>query len=121
MNPAALLWPAIAEAALIGVIYAALFFVRQKAIREGRVATTDFAPGDEPADSAAVRRHLVNHFELPVLFFAVIAFLVALNSVSRLDVWLAWGFVASRVVHTVGSLRGPLAPATPRSPWGRCW
>ena len=108
MTASALLWPAVAQAALIGAVYGYLGIVRGRAIQEERVDTTDFAPGVEPADSASVRRHLVNQFEMPVLFFVVIGYLVVVEAASALDLWVAWAFVASRIAHTIGALRGPL-------------
>jgi hypothetical protein len=105
---AALLWPAIVQAALIGAVYVSLSFVRGKAVVGGDVPDTDFAPWDEPRESAAVRRHLANQFEMPLLFFVVVGYLVATGAANAFDVWCAWGFVASRVVHSIGALRGPL-------------
>ena len=108
MNEANLLWPAIVQAALIGLVYTLLGIVRRRAVVTGRATSTDFAPWDEPRESAEVRRHLANQFEMPLLFFVVIGYLVAVNAVSAIDVWLAWTFVASRILHSVGALLGPL-------------
>ncbi|MBB3929238.1 hypothetical protein GGR25_000257 [Kaistia hirudinis] len=108
MLKTAILWPAIAQAALIVVAYAYLFRARLGAIGRGAVTSTDFAPGDEPPESAAGRRHIANQFELPALFFAVITYLFLIDGVSFLEVVLAWIFVATRVLHTIGSLLGPL-------------
>lgn len=105
---AAVLWPAIAQAVLIGLVYVLLSFTRGRYVVAGRVADTNFAPWDEPRDSAEIRRHLQNQFEMPLLFFVGIGFLVATDAVTALDGWLAWGFVASRVFHSFGALRGPL-------------
>ncbi|WEK49478.1 MAG: MAPEG family protein [Candidatus Kaistia colombiensis] len=105
-----ILWPAIAQFALIAFCYLWLGITRRNAVGSGAVASTDFPPGvAEPAASAAARRHLANQFELPLLFFVVLGFLFGIDGVSVLELTLAWLFVASRVVHTVASLRGPLA------------
>jgi hypothetical protein len=104
-----IIWPAIAQFALIAVCYLYMFRVRLSAIGSGAVSTTDFAPGEEPAASAAARRHLANQFELPTLFFVAIILLFLIDGVSFLELVLAWLFVASRVLHTFGSLKGPLA------------
>lgn len=108
MNAAMLLWPAIAQAGLIGAIYGLLGIVRRRAVLEGRAHSTDFPPGNEPPDSAALRRHLANQFELPVLFFIVIGYHAGTGTATPADIWLAWAFVASRLVHSAGSLLGPL-------------
>lgn len=52
-----------------------------------------------------------NQFEIPVLFFAAVATALAIQAVSVMFVWLAWGFVAARIVHSVchcGSNRLPV-------------
>jgi hypothetical protein len=104
-----ILWPAIAQFALIAFCYVWLGITRQTAVRSGAVPNTDFPPGvDEPSASATARRHLANQFELPLLFFAVIGFLFAVNGVSIVELAIAWLFVASRVVHTLASLGGRL-------------
>ncbi|MCX5515081.1 hypothetical protein C3941_12055 [Kaistia algarum] len=101
-------WPAIAQVALILVGYVYLFCARLAAVGSGAVTSTDFAPGEEPAESAAGRRHLANQFELPMLFFVVIGFLFLIDGISILELALAWLFVAARLLHTIGSLKGPL-------------
>jgi hypothetical protein len=104
----ALLWPAIAQAALIAVIYGLLGLVRQRAIRAREVSSSDFPPGGEPTGSAAIRRHLGNQFELPVLFFSVVGYLTLIGGVSTFETIVAWLYVLSRVVHSYGALAGPL-------------
>lgn len=105
-----ILWPAIAQFALIAFCYLWLGITRRNAVSSGAVPTTDFAPGaNEPDASATARRHLANQFELPILFFIVVGFLFGINGTSILEVIVAWLFVASRVIHTLASLKGPLA------------
>lgn len=104
----AILWPAIAQAALIAASYIILFRARRDAIRSGAATSTDFAPGEEPPASAAGRRLVANQFELPLLFFVVVGFLFLVDGVSILELALAWLFVLSRLLHMVGSVRGPL-------------
>ncbi|BCP54035.1 membrane protein [Kaistia sp. 32K] len=110
MLKTAILWPAIAQFALIALCYLWLGITRRGAVASGAVPSTDFPPGvAEPQASATARRHLANQFELPLLFFVVIGFLFGVNGASILELVVAWLFVASRVVHTIASLNGPLA------------
>ncbi|MCX5493904.1 MAPEG family protein [Kaistia dalseonensis] len=105
-----ILWPAIAQFALIAFCYVWLGATRQRAVASKAVASTDFPPGaDEPRASAEARRHLANQFELPLVFFAVIGFLFMIDGASILELALAWAFVIARVAHTIGALAGPLA------------
>jgi len=52
-------------------------------------------------DSAKASNNLKNLFELPVLFYAAILLSLVLMIQDMLLVVIAWGFVASRVVHSI--------------------
>lgn len=64
-----------------------------------------------PADVLQVSNNYKSQFEMPVLFFAAIATALAIHAATVVLVWLAWGFVAARLVHSVchcGSNRLPV-------------
>ena len=64
-----------------------------------------------PADVLQVSNNYKSQFEMPVLFFAAIATALAIHVATVVLVWLAWGFVAARLVHSVchcGSNRLPV-------------
>lgn len=42
-----------------------------------------------------------NLFELPVIFYALCMFMYVTDCVSRVDVGLAWTFVAARIAHSL--------------------
>lgn len=46
-------------------------------------------------------RNFINQFEIPVLFFIACLAAMQVNAVGYLFTAIAWGFVASRVLHTV--------------------
>ncbi len=50
---------------------------------------------------ARVEQHYQNLFELPVLFYVLQLALYASGSVTAVQLVLAWGFVATRLLHTV--------------------
>jgi hypothetical protein len=56
---------------------------------------------EEPRRIARVTRNLANQFELPTLFAACVALLVALDAATLVDVVLGWVFVAGRVAHAL--------------------
>jgi hypothetical protein len=98
----ALVWPA---AALVLLTYVALFTVARRrvaAMRSGRLSLDYFRTnrGAEPPDDAvqAVRQY-ENLFELPVLFYALLAILIAIPFVDIVLLVLAWIFVALRYAH----------------------
>src|ERR1700741_3149051 len=96
-----LLWPMLAQIGWTFLLYVYLTAVRQRALRSGEVAYSTFAHGEEPPHIERVTRNLANQFELPVIFYAVVALLIATNNVTTVDIIAAWVFVAGRVVHTL--------------------
>jgi hypothetical protein len=61
---------------------------------------------NEPPHLARLTNNVRNQFELPVLFYALVLMLVAINRVTMLDVILAWIFVILRVVHFFAHTKG---------------
>lgn len=107
MSPNAILWPMIAHAVLVGIVYGVLRRRRHGAVRSGEAKVSQFRErGSEPASSAAVSGNLMNQFELPMLLHAVCLALFVTNGVSYLSVALAWLFIALRYVHAAIALTG---------------
>lgn len=104
MTPAAsssLLWPLLAQVAWTFLLYAWLTVARWQAVQRGEVKYSAFEFNrEEPPAVARIRLNLANQFELPVIFYAAVALLVALGRVTLIDVIAAWAFVFGRVVHT---------------------
>lgn len=100
----ALLWPTIALAALIFVVWIALVIVRVRHIGANPPTAETFATGTaakryfEPVEMPA--NNLANLFETPVLFFVLALLLMQTELVSDTQVVLAWVFVALRAVHS---------------------
>ena len=100
MNQTAILWPMIAHAALVCLVYALLGWRRRVAMQSGGIRPdTVKLNRQEPDASAVVANNLANQFELPVLFHAVCLALLAAGGVSFVTVTLAWLFVLLRYVH----------------------
>ena len=55
--------------------------------------------GDIPEYIEVSRQTLKNQFELPILFYFLISLLLIFDSVSLVDLVLAWIFVISRYIH----------------------
>jgi hypothetical protein len=83
------------------VLYVWLTIARQRAVKAGEVKYGDFARHEEPHHVARIAYNLSNQFELPVIFYAAVALLVATNNVRTIDIIAAWVFVAGRVIHTL--------------------
>ncbi len=101
----AILWPAITLAAITGAVWVLLYvrrlsYMRQQGIRpddlaDATTAARLLAPVQAPADN------LRNLFEVPVLFYALAALLVATGLADAMQVSLAWSYVALRALHSV--------------------
>ena len=97
----AILWPILAHVGLVFFLYAWLSFVRVRAVQAGRVQYGCFEFGrDEPPDIARITRNLGNQFELPVVAYAAVLFLMQLGAVTAWDVAFVWVFFVGRVMHT---------------------
>jgi hypothetical protein len=96
-----LLLPMLAHIAWVFFLYAWLTIARQIAVKRHEVEYGSFARGEEPHHVARITRNLANQFELPVIFYAAVVLLVALNKVTPIDVIAAWVFVAGRIAHTL--------------------
>ena len=100
--PSSILWPLIAQVLWTFMLYAWLTWARVGAVRRGEVDYSCFELGrEEPRAIARITRNLANQFELPVIFYAAVVLLVAVDDVTAIDVAAAWVFVAGRVIHTL--------------------
>lgn len=97
----ATLWPMIAHAALVFLLYWLLSKRRVAAVRSGSAQAAQFRENrEEPPASLLVHNNLRNQFELPVLFHAVCLALYVSTADNWATVALAWIFVLSRYAHS---------------------
>jgi hypothetical protein len=104
VNKIALVWPAAALALLTFVVMHIMARRRFAAIKSGSLPFGYFRTyrGAEPPDACVqAARHYENLFELPVLFYALIAILLAIPFVDYILLILAWIYVAARSVQAV--------------------
>jgi hypothetical protein len=103
MNKIALVWPAAALALLTFVVMLVMMRRRIAALQGRQVKLGYFRTyqGESGLPDAAVQaaRQYENLFELPVLFYALVAILIAIPFVDLVLAALAWAFVLARVAH----------------------
>jgi hypothetical protein len=103
MTAAALLYPAAVQALLSIVVLIWLGPVRARSLRAARLQLTEddvrLGRNRWSEEAQKVSNNYKNQFELPVLFFAVVAYAMILVPSDAVLVGLAWVFVASRLVH----------------------
>jgi hypothetical protein len=103
MNQVAILYPVFVQVLLTLAVYCLLAMARARALRASdRVrGSSDLAMGrfawPEEAEKRANNQR--NQFELPVLFYAVVAFALIVRGADAVMVVLAWAFVLSRIMH----------------------
>ncbi|MFA5901052.1 MAG: MAPEG family protein [Hyphomicrobium sp.] len=101
MAVSSLLLPVFVQVALTLALMAWMGNLRLKALRSGAVKQADVAlrQPNWPTRTMQVANCFNNQFELPVLFYVLVAFILITSTNSLVFVILAWVFVASRFVH----------------------
>lgn len=101
-NPQLLVLAACAQALLTIVVLLVLGARRRTAFKAGEHGK-DALLNDRawPSYVLQVSNNYKNQFEIPALFFAAVATALAIQAATVMFVWLAWGFVAARIVHSL--------------------
>ena len=101
-NPELLVLAASAQAFLTIVVLLVLGARRRAAYKAGKVGREAMLDDRVwPSHVLQASNNYKNQFEVPVLFFAAVATALAIQAATVMFVWLAWGFVAARTVHSV--------------------
>lgn len=96
-----ILYPVFVQVGLTFVLFFQMGFERLKAYKAGTVTRGDHA-GHKPVwpeRAGVVSNAFHNQLELPMLFYAGVAFTILAGGVDHIAVALAWGFALSRLVH----------------------
>jgi len=103
MHQVVILYPVFVQVLLTFIVYGLLALARTRAIaamdRRGGGADLSLGRVEWPPDAAKRAANQRNQFELPVLFYAVVAFGLLTKGVDFLMLLLAWLFVLSRIAH----------------------
>ena len=101
MSVQAVLLPVFALVALVFFLLARTALTRVAAIQAGAVKMKDIALGQNawPAPVTRTGNAYANNLQLPLLFYALVAFAMLTKKDDLLFVVMSWLFVASRYVH----------------------
>ncbi len=102
MNQVAILYPVFVQVLLVYIVVVLMSAARRRAMKGlSREQAKALAMGDYAWPDDAVKRaaNYRNQFELPVLFYAVVAFALLVKSADTLMIALAWLFVLTRLLH----------------------
>tara|TARA_Y100000590_G_scaffold468736_1_gene652859 strand:- start:274 stop:684 length:411 start_codon:yes stop_codon:yes gene_type:complete len=96
-----LLYPVTMMFFLIIYLYVRNFLDNIKAKNSKKIKFSYFKTyqGEVPDYIAVSRQTLKNQFELPIFFYFLVSAIMAIDAVSRIDVFFAWSFVVSRYIH----------------------
>jgi hypothetical protein len=103
MNQVAILYPVFVQVLLVFAVGVAMALARARAVKtmDRQRGNPELAMGRVawPDDATKRAANFRNQFELPVLFYAVVAFALITKGADYLMLVLAWLFVASRILH----------------------
>lgn len=101
MSVQAVLLPVFALVALLYFLIARMALTRVGAIKAGQVKMKDIALGQNawPASVAQTSNAYANNLQLPLLFYALVAFAMLTKKDDLVFVVMSWLFVASRYAH----------------------
>jgi hypothetical protein len=101
MSVSSLLLPVFVQVGLTFFILLWMGKLRRTALNSGAVRPSDIALREPnwPTRAQQVANNFHNQLELPMLFYAVVAFILITSTNSIVFVILAWVFVVSRLVH----------------------
>jgi hypothetical protein len=103
MSQVGIMYPVFVQVLLTITVYGMLAAARARAVRsmDRQRGNPDLAMGRAVWPDDAVKRsnNQRNQFELPVLFYAVVAFALILKGADTLMIVLAWLFVLTRILH----------------------
>jgi len=99
----AIFWPVIAQVLLVLAVAVRMYLVRIGEMRARRIRPQSIATSQTAAEAlhdVAAADNFRNLFETPVLFFALCGALAITDTVTPLQLGLAWTYVGSRAVHS---------------------
>ena len=102
LSDAVLLVPVFVHVVLILALLIVTGWGRVAAVKAGEVRPRDVALDNSkwPERLRKPANNYQSQFELPVLFYALVALIIATGLADRAFLILAWAFVASRLVHS---------------------
>lgn len=101
MNQTAILYPVFVQVALTFVLQLWMRRERIGSLKRGEVKFGDVSLRQQswPPRVMQISNAFHNQLETPILFYALVAFLMITSQVSLVFVILAWVFVAARLYH----------------------
>ncbi|HEV2562780.1 MAG TPA: MAPEG family protein [Rhizomicrobium sp.] len=100
-----MLTPVLALIVLTLIVWIWMYLTRIPAMQKARIDPQNAQhPGSLDALPSSVRRVADNYnhlMEQPTIFYALVFYILLAGHADQLHIWLAWAYVALRVVHTL--------------------
>src|SRR5580693_9464333 len=99
-----MLCPLFALAAWTFLVLLLIPFVRVRSVRRREIGPNDFKFGESravPPNVSIPNRNYMNLLEMPMLFYVICLMLYVSHRVQPGFMWLAWTYVALRVLHSL--------------------
>ena len=102
MDRMLIVYPAFAMILLTFFSYVIMILIGKKYTAKKEIKYRQFKlyTGVLPDEFEQSRQHLKNQFELPIIFYLLVALLYSSNNLQYIDIILVWLFVFSRYVHS---------------------
>ena len=104
MNEFDLIYPMVAMILLTVIVLIRMVLLRFAAVRRGEIDAYFYKTYQGEAGETRIvaqhNRHFVNLFENPVLFYAACITAMVTAQVTQNMIWMAWAYVAARIIHT---------------------
>lgn len=97
------IYPAFAMMALTFLVMLRMVMSRFAAVKAGKIDAKFFRlyrDYEEPAELAVQTRHVINHFETPIIFYVLCLFATVTGQTGTIIASLAWAYVATRCIHS---------------------
>ncbi len=103
MRAATIIYPVLVQVLLTFVLLLATARARMGALSRKEVKVSQIALGQDawPPGPTKLAASFHNQFEMPVLFYALVALALGTGSVTDRMIFMAWVFVALRVLHAI--------------------
>lgn len=106
-TPNGILIPVFGHLALVFFLFVMVTIKRREAVSKRIAQVNQFAHnGAEPELSRRWAKNLDNQFQVPLLFYALVAMLLATDGVNGAQILLAYIFLAGRMIHTFVQVSG---------------
>jgi len=101
MSVPMILLPVFVQVGLTFCLLVAMALSRGRAVKSGETKLRDIALREQngPARATQIANCFANQFEVPVLFYVLIALAMPLRHADLIIVMLSWVFVVTRLVH----------------------